>query len=143
MTHRSFALCVLGLWLTLMPAQLSQALTNGLALTPPMGWNSWNNFGCDINEAIIRSMADAMATNGMRAAGYQYINLDDCWQVSRDSSGIIVADPAKFPSGIKALADYVHAKGLKLGLYSDHGLYTCGGRPGGYGYEYLDADAAA
>ena len=129
--------------LGLIAAPASHALTNNLVLTPPMGWNSWNNFGCDINEAIIRSMADAMATNGMKAAGYQYINLDDCWQVSRDSSGIIVADPAKFPSGIKALADYVHAKGLKLGLYSDHGLYTCGGRPGGYGYEYLDANTYA
>ena len=143
MTLRRFALCVLALWLTLVPAQWSQALTNGLALTPPMGWNSWNNFGCSINESIIRSMADEMATNGMKAAGYQFINIDDCWQTSRDPTGAIGADPAKFPSGIKALADYVHAKGLKLGVYSDHGLLTCGGRPGGYGYEYLDANTYA
>ena len=129
--------------LAVMVAPASHALTNNLALTPPMGWNSWNNFGCGIDEVIIRSMADAMATNGMKAAGYQFINLDDCWQVARDSSGVIVADPARFPSGIKALADYVHAKGLKLGLYSDHGLKTCGGRPGGYGYEYLDANTYA
>jgi alpha-galactosidase len=108
-----------------------------------MGWNSWNNFGCGIDEGIIRSMADAMATNGMKAAGYQYINLDDCWQVARDANGVIVADPTKFPSGIKALADYVHAKGLKLGVYSDHGLSTCGGRPASYGYEYLDANTYA
>jgi len=120
-----------------------EAVSNNLALTPPMGWNSWNNFGCDIDEVTIRSMADAMATNGMKAAGYRFINLDDCWQVSRDSDGVIVADPLKFPSGIKALADYVHSKGLELGLYSDHGLNTCGGRPGGYGYEYLDANTYA
>ena len=129
--------------LAVMVAPASYALTNNLALTPPMGWNSWNNFGCGIDEGIIRSMADAMATNGMKAAGYEYINLDDCWQVARDSSGAIMADPARFPSGIKALADYVHARGLKLGLYSDHGLNTCGGRPGGYGYEYLDANTYA
>jgi alpha-galactosidase len=120
-----------------------RALTNGLASTPPMGWNSWNNFGCGINETIIRGIADTMATNGMKAAGYQFINIDDCWQISRDPDGVIVPDPSKFPSGIKALADYVHAKGLKLGVYSDHGLQTCGGRPGGYGYEYLDANTYA
>jgi alpha-galactosidase len=80
-----------------------------------------------------------MASNGMAAAGYQFINIDDCWQSSRDGNGVIVADPVKFPSGIKALADYVHSKGLKLGVYSDHGTATCQGRPGGYGYEYLDA----
>lgn len=129
--------------LGLIAAPTSHALTNNLALTPPMGWNSWNNFDCAIDEVIIRSMADAMATNGMKAAGYQYINLDDCWQVARDANGVIVADPARFPSGIKALADYVHAKGLKLGLYSDHGLNTCAGRPGGFGYEYLDANTYA
>lgn len=129
--------------LVLLPVPTSFALTNGLALVPPMGWNSWNNFGCNINEELIRGMADAMATNGMRAAGYQFINLDDCWAVSRDPNGVIVADPARFPSGIKALADYVHGKGLKLGVYSDHGLLTCGGRPGGYGYEYLDANTYA
>src|SRR5690349_13631416 len=98
-----------------LPVPVVQAVTNSLALTPPMGWNSWNNFGCNINEALIKSTAAAMATNGMKAAGYQFINLDDCWQGGRDPSGTITADPAKFPSGIKALADYVHAKGLKLG----------------------------
>lgn len=125
--------------LALIPCPL-RALTNGIALRPPMGWNSWNNFGCNINESLIRATADAMATNGMKAAGYQFINMDDCWEVSRDPTGVIVPDPARFPSGIKALADYVHSKGLKLGLYSDHGVQTCGGRPGGYGYEYLDAN---
>ena len=119
------------------------ALTNNLALTPPMGWNSWNHFGCNVSDAIIRGIADAMATNGMKAAGYQFINIDDCWQVSRDTNGVIVPDPTRFPNGIKALADYVHSKGLKLGVYSDHGLNTCAGRPGGYGYEYLDANTYA
>jgi alpha-galactosidase len=116
---------------------------NTLALTPPMGWNSWNTFGCSIDETLIRQIADTMATNGMKDAGYQYVNLDDCWQVSRDASGVIVADTSKFPSGIKALADYVHSKGLKLGVYSDHGTYTCAGRPGSYGYETIDANTYA
>src|ERR1035441_7256144 len=129
--------------LGLIAAPMSHALTNNLALTPPMGWNSWNNFGCAIDEVTIRSMADAMATNGMKAAGYEYINLDDCWQVARDANGVIVADPARFPSGIKALADYVHAKGLKLGLYSDRGTQTCGGHPGSGGHEVVDADTYA
>ena len=115
------------------------ALTNNLALTPPMGWNSWNEFACGVDETIVRAEADAMVANGMAAAGYQFINIDDCWQTNRDTNGVIVADPVKFPSGIKALADYVHSRGLKLGVYSDHGTETCQSRPGGYGYEYLDA----
>jgi alpha-galactosidase len=110
-----------------------------LAQTPPMGWNSWNKFACDVDETIIRAMADAMATNGMKDAGYQYINIDDCWHGQRDAQGFIQADPKKFPSGIKALADYVHAKGLKLGIYSDAGAKTCGGRPASRGHEYQDA----
>ena len=126
------------LWTACLPLPAS-ALTNNLALTPPMGWNSWNHYGCNVSDAIIRGVANAMATNGMQAAGYQFVNMDDCWQVSRDMNGVIVPDPTRFPYGIKALADYVHSKGLKLGVYSDHGLETCAGRPGGYGYEYLDA----
>lgn len=110
-----------------------------LAPTPPMGWNSWNKFGCNVNEAIVRKQADAMAASGMKAAGYQYIVIDDCWQKSRDENGNIVADPERFPSGIKALADYVHSKGLKFGLYSDAGALTCGGRPGSAGREFQDA----
>jgi len=110
-----------------------------LAPTPPMGWNSWNKFGCNINEALVRKQADAMAASGMKAAGYQYIVIDDCWQKSRDDEGNIVADPERFPSGIKALADYVHSKGLKFGLYSDAGALTCGGRPGSAGREFQDA----
>jgi alpha-galactosidase len=110
-----------------------------LALTPPMGWNSWNKFACNINEQLIRETADAMATNGMKAAGYEYVNIDDCWHGKRDVQGFIHPDPERFPSGLKALADYVHAKGLKLGIYSDAGWKTCGGRPGSRGHEYQDA----
>jgi len=104
-----------------------------------MGWNSWNKFQCDVDEQIIRAMADAMATNGMKDAGYQYINIDDCWQGQRDVQGFIQPDPKKFPSGMKALADYVHGKGLKFGLYSDAGAKTCGGRLASRGHEYQDA----
>ncbi|MEA3057540.1 MAG: alpha-galactosidase [Sphingomonadales bacterium] len=112
---------------------------NGLALTPPMGWNSWNKFACNVNEQIVRDTADSMVSSGMRDAGYQYVVIDDCWQGPRDSSGFITADPQRFPSGIKALADYVHSRGLKFGIYSDAGRLTCGGRPGGQGHEYQDA----
>ena len=110
-----------------------------LAPTPPMGWNSWNKFACNVSEQLIRQQADAMAASGMKAAGYQYIVIDDCWQKSRDENGNIVADPERFPSGIKALADYVHSKGLKFGLYSDAGSLTCGSRPGSAGHEFQDA----
>jgi alpha-galactosidase len=116
-----------------------QSLASTLASTPPMGWNSWNKFGCNVSEDLIRQIADAMVASGMKDAGYQYIVIDDCWQVERDGNGNIVADPKHFPSGIKALADYVHAKGLKFGLYSDAGTKTCQGRPGSRGYEFQDA----
>jgi alpha-galactosidase len=112
---------------------------DGLALTPPMGWNSWNRFGCDVSESLIRETADALVASGMKDAGYQYVVVDDCWQVDRDASGRIVADPERFPSGMKALADYVHSKGLKFGLYSDAGTKTCAGRPGSKGHEEEDA----
>jgi len=110
-----------------------------LAPTPPMGWNSWNKFGCDVSEELIREMADAMVSSGMKEAGYGYIVIDDCWQVDRDENGQIVADPERFPSGMKALADYVHSRGLKFGLYSDAGSGTCQGRPGSRGYQFQDA----
>jgi alpha-galactosidase len=115
------------------------AIDNGLARTPPMGWNSWNKFACDVSEDAVRGVAAAMAKNGMKDAGYQYIVIDDCWQISRDAEGNIQADPKHFPSGIKALADYVHSLGMKFGLYSDAGRKTCGGRPGSRGYEFQDA----
>lgn len=111
----------------------------GLALTPPMGWNSWNRFGCDVNEALIMETADAMVESGMKDAGYRYIVIDDCWHGERDSLGFIHPHPEHFPSGMKALADYIHSKGLKFGIYSDAGWKTCGGRPGSRGREYQDA----
>jgi len=110
-----------------------------LALTPPMGWNSWNKFACNVSDELIRGMADAMVKSGMKDAGYQYVVIDDCWQVSRDTQGNIVADPQRFPAGIRPLADYVHSLGLKFGIYSDAGSKTCAGRPGGLGHEYHDA----
>jgi alpha-galactosidase len=110
-----------------------------LAPTPPMGWNSWNRFHCDVSEQLIRETADTIAASGMKDAGYQYVVIDDCWQVARDEAGTIVADPKRFPSGMKALGDYVHSKGLKFGLYSDAGSKTCQGRPGSNGFEVEDA----
>jgi alpha-galactosidase len=110
-----------------------------VASTPPMGWNSWNKFGCDVNEALVREVADAMVASGLRDAGYRYVNIDDCWQGARDEQGFIQPDPQRFPGGMKALADYVHARGLKFGLYSDAGWKTCGGRPGSRGHEFQDA----
>jgi alpha-galactosidase len=110
-----------------------------LAKTPPMGWNSWNKFGCNVSEKLIKEMADAFVANGFQDAGYEYIIIDDCWQVSRDTFGNIIADKDRFPSGIKALADYIHSKGLKFGIYSDAGTKTCAGRPGGYNHEEIDA----
>ncbi len=117
----------------------ARALENGLALTPPMGWNSWNRFACNVTEDLVKSAADAMVSSGMKDAGYEYVVIDDCWQISRDAAGNIVADAKTFPAGIKALADYVHSKGLKFGIYSDAGTKTCAGRPGSRGHEYQDA----
>ncbi len=111
----------------------------GLAKTPPMGWNSWNKFGCNVNEKMIRDMADAMVASGLKDAGYEYIVIDDCWHGDRDSLGFITAHPQHFPSGIKALADYIHSKGLKFGIYSCAGEKTCAGKPAGRGHEYQDA----
>jgi alpha-galactosidase len=123
----------------LIAPSLLAAQDKSLASTPPMGWNSWNKFGCNVNEDMIRQMADAMVKSGMKDAGYQYIVIDDCWQVERDASGNIVPDARHFPSGIKALADYVHSRGLKFGIYSDAGTMTCAKRPGSLGHEYQDA----
>jgi len=126
----------------LAPLALSQT-SSSLAPTPPMGWNSWNKFGCNVSDKLIRGMADAMVTSGMQAAGYQYVNIDDCWQVSRDTQGTIVADAERFPAGMKALADYVHGKGLKLGIYTDAGTLTCEKRPGSLNHEVQDAKTYA
>jgi len=114
-------------------------MANGLALAPPMGWNSWNKFGCNVSEAIVRRVADAIVSSGMRDAGYLYVVIDDCWHGPRDAQGNIGADRERFPSGMRALADYIHSLGLKFGIYSDAGRTTCGGRPGSQGHEYQDA----
>jgi alpha-galactosidase len=111
--------------------------------TPPMGWNSWNHFQCNVSDSMIRGEADAMVASGMRDAGYRYIVIDDCWQTSRDAKGTIVADSAQFPYGIKALADYVHSRGLAFGIYTDAGEKTCQGRPGTLGHEQQDAKTYA
>jgi len=112
-----------------------------IARTPPMGWNSWNHFGCHITDAIVRQQAKAMSTNGMTAAGYRYVNIDDCWEGKRDADGFIHPN-LKFPD-MKALAEYVHSLGLKLGIYSSPGPKTCGGYEGSYGHEQQDANTYA
>ena len=112
----------------------------GLAMTPPMGWNSWNTFGTSIDEKLVKETADIMVSSGMAAAGYNYIVLDDGWMTrERDANGDLVPDPVKFPNGMKAVVDYVHSKGLKFGLYNCAGTQTCAGYPGTRGYEYQDA----
>ncbi len=110
-----------------------------LALTPPMGWNSWTKFECNVNERLVREAADAMVSNGMKDAGYTYVVIDDCWQIRRDAQVFIKPDPQKFSSGIKALADYIHSKGLKFGIYSCAGRQTCANRPGSRRHEFQDA----
>lgn len=112
----------------------------GLALTPPMGWNTWNTFGCNINEDLIKETSQIIAASGLKDAGYVYVVLDDCWMTrSRDEKGQLVADPEKFPGGMKALGDYIHSLGLKFGIYNDAGTRTCAGYPGGRGHEFEDA----
>ena len=122
---------------------LQMAQAQSLAPTPPMGWMTWNYFADRINERDIRDMADAMVSTGMRDAGYTYIFIDDGWQGGRDNRNNIIPDPQKFPSGIKALADYVHSKGLKLGIYSDAAQLTCAGYTASLGFEEQDAKTFA
>src|ERR1700741_4485863 len=115
----------------LMIQNLSAQKFEGLALTPPMGWNSWNTFQANIDEKMVIEMADDMVKSGMKDAGYNYLVLDDGWMAKeRDADGNLVADPIKFPKGIKYVADYIHSKGLKFGLYNCAGTKTCGGYPG-------------
>ncbi|MEU1203628.1 NPCBM/NEW2 domain-containing protein [Streptomyces sp. NPDC005813] len=126
----------------------SPALADGLALTPPMGFNNWNSTHCrsEFNEDMVKGIADIFVDKGLKDAGYQYVNLDDCWALpSRDANGKLVPDPVRFPGGIKAVADYVHAKGLKLGIYTSAGTKTCNsaGFPGALGHEYSDAQQFA
>jgi alpha-galactosidase len=122
-------------------AQLAFAQGKGEALTPPMGWNSWNHYACKVTDADVRAAADAIVSTGMKSAGYIYVNIDDCWQGKRDAQGVIHANE-KFPD-MKGLSDYVHAKGLKLGIYSSPGPKTCAGYEGSLGHEELDAQTYA
>jgi alpha-galactosidase len=122
----------------LAPAAVAES--NGLAVTPPMGWNDWYSTYCGVNAQLVEQTAQTMVANGMAAAGYQYVNIDDCWMApARDSAGNLVPDPTRFPNGIKAVADYVHGLGLKLGIYEDAGTTTCAHLPGSYGHEAQDA----
>ena len=112
-----------------------------LAATPPLGWNTWYAFGCQVTDADVRATVDAMASNGMKGAGYEYVSLDDCWQGGRDSEGRIHSND-HFPD-MKALGDYIHSRGFKYGIYSSPGLKTCGGYAGSYGHEQEDAETYA
>jgi alpha-galactosidase len=121
----------------------AKAQSDMLARTPPMGWNSWNLFEQDVSEKLVKEIADAMATSGMKEAGYEYIVIDDFWVGGRNAKNELYADKNRFPKGMKALADYVHSKGLKLGIYSDASPLTCGGVTGSYNFEQQDADTFA
>jgi alpha-galactosidase len=116
----------------------------GLAPTPPMGWNSWNSFAVKIDEKLIKETAEALISSGMQAAGYNYVVIDDGWEaMERDAEGNLVPDPARFPSGMKAVGDYLHSKGFKFGIHNCAGTKTCSGYPGGRGHEFQDARAYA
>lgn len=115
--------------------QYVSCIDNGVGLTPPMGWNGWNYLQCNINEDIVKKTADLLVETGLAKKGYKYVNLDDCWQMSRDhATNKIIADPVRFKSGMASLGKYIHGKGLKFGLYSDSGFLTCEKRPGSYGF---------
>ena len=137
----------LGAVAVLRPASPALALDNGVARTPPMGWNDWNTFGCNINETVIRQTADALVANGMRDLGYRYVVVDDCWfNPNRDSAGNLQGDPSRFPSGMRALGDYLHARGLLFGIYQVPAAETCAqffnsypGATGSLGHEAQDA----
>jgi len=119
-------------------------MSGPLAVTPPMGFNNWNAFACEVSEALIKETADFLVSSGLKDAGYEFVNIDDCWSMQeRDAEGRLVPDPVKFPSGIAGVADYVHSLGLKLGLYGDAGTNTCAGYPGSLGYEAVDAERFA
>jgi alpha-galactosidase len=122
------------------------AHNNGVALTPPMGFNTWNQFACNINEDLVRETVDSIVSTGLVGVGYKYVNIDDCWSLKsgrNSSTGELIPDPVRFPHGIKALADYAHSKGVKLGIYSDVGFKTCAGYPGSFGYFEKDATTFA
>eukprot|EP01088_Endostelium_zonatum_P009286 TRINITY_DN22482_c0_g1_i1.p1 TRINITY_DN22482_c0_g1~~TRINITY_DN22482_c0_g1_i1.p1 ORF type:complete len:394 (+),score=94.00 TRINITY_DN22482_c0_g1_i1:173-1354(+) len=131
--------CVLGLLAVAFSWDGKLSLNNGLGRTPQMGWNSWNHFGCGINQQLIHDTIGTIVSTGLAKAGYKYVNMDDCWAGYRDAQGNIHPDPKSFPNGVKPLADYAHSLGLKFGLYSDAGTNTCAGRPGSLHHEESDA----
>ncbi|KAH8281480.1 hypothetical protein KR054_000846 [Drosophila jambulina] len=141
-------------WIILVSSSLCNSLDNGLARTPPMGWLSWERFRCNtdcvndpdncISEQLFQTMTDIVVADGYASVGYEYINIDDCWlEKHRAHDGKLVADRKRFPSGMKALSDYIHSRGLKFGIYEDYGNYTCAGYPGIIGYEEKDAELFA
>lgn len=135
---------VMELLLFVLCLKTALGLDNGLGLTPPMGWSPKSDLGCSINETVIRTTAYMLAATGLRDLGYTYVNLNDCWAMKgRAPTGQLIPDPTRFPSGINGLADYIHSLGLKLGIYSDAGNYTCQGQPGSWGYEEMDAKTFA
>ena len=139
-TYSKMKIISLALTFFLLSISLQAQKFESLAKTPPMGWNSWNTFATDINEELVKETADLFVSTGLKDAGYEYIVLDDGWMAEeRDSSGNLVPHPDKFPNGIKSVADYIHSKGLKFGLYNCAGNKTCGGYPGSHGYENQDA----
>ena len=121
----------------------SEALDNGLARTPAMGYNTWNDYRCNISAEKVKAAADALVVQGLSKLGYTYVNVDDCWAAGRHPNGTIYADPTTFPDGIKPVVEYVHSLGLKFGIYTDRGNLTCAGRPGSKGFEDLDAQTYA
>jgi alpha-galactosidase len=135
------AFLVCSFFTAILPAGNAHAQQPELAATPPMGWNTWYGFGCHVTEADVKSVVDAMTSNGMKAAGYEYISLDDCWQGQRDQNGHIHSND-RFPD-MKALGDYIHSHGFKFGIYSSPGPKTCGGFAGSYGHEKQDAETYA
>ncbi len=138
------AILIIPLFSPLSTSTSVHAESNGLALTPPMGFNDWNAFACNVTEAKIKQAADFIVSSGLKSLGYKYVNVDDCWMASsRNSKGVLVANSSKFPDGIKALADYVHKDGLLFGIYEGAGTKTCKGLPGSYNHETQDANTFA
>jgi len=133
------------LLLLLALTQQAHSLDNGLAKTPQMGWNSWNHYGCFIDETLIKKTADALVSSGLSAVGFNFLNLDDCWMADQrnTTTNELYGNPTTFPSGMKSLGDYIHGKGLKYGLYSSAGYKTCQGLPASLGYESIDANTWA
>eukprot|EP01084_Bolivina_argentea_P078537 142522_1 len=122
---------------------VSVSIDNGLGLTPQMGYNSWYAYGCHINQTIMQETASKMVELGLDKLGYEYVNIDDCWAGGRYQNGTVYGQSPQFNASLKGLADFVHAQGLKFGLYSDRGTKTCAGRPGALGYEEIDAQTYA